>query len=110
MSTTEIEPRVDPGAPLVRPDVLPPGTDPHEWPGVRPPGPEGPGEPPLPGADYASLARDILEDASGSGCCRFRGPCSCPVPRGDDCPVCGKELCPICVRLRNAGMAPYAGS
>jgi hypothetical protein len=33
MSTTEIEPRVNPGAPLVRdPDVLPPGTDPHEWP------------------------------------------------------------------------------
>jgi hypothetical protein len=113
MSTTEIEPLVTPGVPSVRdPDGLPPGTDPHEWPRVRPSRPVDPEEPlPLPSrAAYASLLGDVLEDAGGRDCCRFRGPCSCPVPVGDDCPECGKALCPICLFLRDDGRAPYAGS
>jgi hypothetical protein len=88
MSTTEIEPRVDPGAPTVgHPDGLPPGADPHELP---------------------DLFRAIVDDTERRICCRFVGPCSCPVPAGDECPVCEKELCSICVNLRNAGRAPYA--
>jgi hypothetical protein len=89
MSTIEIEPPVSPSAPLVRdPDELPPDADLH---------------------DYLSLSGDSLEAARGRYCCRRRGPCSCPVPTGDDCPVCGKELCSICVSLRDRGQAPYAG-
>ena len=90
MSTTEIEPRIDPSVPFVRdPDALPPGVDPHE---------------------LLSLLGDFPEDAESRCCCRLLGPCSCPVPSGDDCPVCGKELCLVCVALRDKGVVPYAGS
>lgn len=90
MSTTEIEPRIEPGVPLVRdPDGLPSEADPH---------------------DYLNVLREILEDAEARVCCRACGPCLCPVPSGGDCPECGKELCPLCVDLRDKGQVPYAGS